>query len=236
MTKLPDGLYDLLVTQAIQQELAQLGPHRRADVEPLEPADSHLLLARHLAAIARTALRGLPEEERVARQTQLTNELLQAIAASLPKEVAVEDYVAEPPHRLAAVYPIDALKSRRPAAPAIPLSQSDLLVNARDEPRIGTVLEKEIESADRVDLIIAFIRWSGLRLVAPRLRTLVERGGRLRVITTTYTGSTQRSAIEQLLDLGASPSSVTATTAGGTWSWRRRARARPSWPHSITAD
>ncbi len=203
MTKLPDGLYDLLVTQAIEQEIAQLGQHRRADTEPLEPADSYLLLGRHVAAVIRNALRGIPEEDRVHRQAQISNEILQALAVSLPQQFATHDLVTEPAQRLAAVYPIDALKSRRPAAPEIPLSQSDLLVNARDEPRIGAVLEKEIESADRIDLIIAFIRWSGLRLVAPRLCAFVERGGRLRVITTTYTGSTERRAIEHLLELGA---------------------------------
>ncbi|HEV7239885.1 MAG TPA: hypothetical protein VGQ36_11645 [Thermoanaerobaculia bacterium] len=164
MTKLPDGLYDLLVTQAIEHEIAQLGQKRRADTEPLEPADSHLLLARHIAGVIRNALREIPEEERVHRQTQISNEILRSVSVSLPQQFADDDYVAEPPQRLAAVYPIDALKSRRPAAPEIPLSQSDLLVNARDEPRIGAVLEREIDSADRVDLIIAFIRWSGLRV------------------------------------------------------------------------
>lgn len=203
MTKLPNGLYDLLITQAIEREIAHLGQDRRADTEPLEPADSYLLLARHIAGVIRNALRGIPEEDRVQRQTQITNEILQTVAASLPQQFATEDLVAEPPQRLAAVYPINTLKSLRPPAPEIPLSQSDLLVNARDEPRIGAVLEKEIESADRIDLIIAFIRWSGLRLVAPQLRAFIERGGRLRVITTTYTGSTERRAIEQLLELGA---------------------------------
>jgi len=203
MTKLPNGLYDLLITQAIEHEIAHLGQDRRADTEPLEPADSYLLLARHIAGVIRNALRGIPEEDRLRRQTQITNEILQTVAASLPQQFATEDFVAEPPQRLAAVYPMNALKSLRPPAPEIPLSQSDLLVNARDEPRIGAVLEKEIESADRIDLIIAFIRWSGLRLVAPRLRAFIERGGRLRVITTTYTGSTERRAIEHLLELGA---------------------------------
>lgn len=203
MTKLPDGLYDLLVTQALEQELAQLGQHRRADTEPLAPADSYLLLGRHVAGVIRNALRGMPDEDRVHRQAQISNEILRALADALPSQLATHDFVTEPAQRLAAVYPIDALKSRRPAAPEIPLSQSDLLVNARDEPRIGAVLEREIESADRIDLIIAFIRWSGLRLVAPRLRAFVERGGRLRVITTTYTGSTERRAIEHLLELGA---------------------------------
>ena len=58
MSKLPDGLYDLLVTQAIRQEIAQLGQHRRADTEPLEPGDSYLLFARDLPAEPRKAQRG----------------------------------------------------------------------------------------------------------------------------------------------------------------------------------
>lgn len=203
MTKLPDGLYDLLITQAIGHEISNLGGDRQADTETLEPADSNLLLARYIATVVREALRGVPEAERVARQTQICNEILRSVAASLPDQVEAGDYIQDPPQRLAAIYPIDPLRSRRPASPDIPLSQSDLLVNARGEPRAASVIEHEIESADRIDLIVAFIRWSGLRLLEPKLRGFRERGGRLRVITTTYTGSTERRAIEHLISLGA---------------------------------
>lgn len=203
MTKLPDGLYDLLVTQAIEQELAKLGTDRRADVEPVEPSDSHLLLARYVAGIVREALRGVPEEERAERQAQICNEVLRVVASTLPDEVNAADYIKSPPQRLAALYRFDSLRNLRPPSPEIPLSQSDLLVNARGEPRARSVIEREIESADRIDLIIAFIRWSGLRLLESRLRAFIERGGQLRVITTTYTGSTERRAVEHLISLGA---------------------------------
>lgn len=203
MTKLPDGLYDLLVTQAVEREIALLRGHRKVDIEPLEPADSHLVLARYVAATVREALRGVPDAERTSRQAEICNEVLRSVSSLLSNEIESDDYVAEPPRRLAAVYPIDGLRSRRPAPPEIPLSQSDLLVNARGEPRVGSVIDREIESADRIDLVVAFIRWSGLRLLEPRLRAFTERGGQLRVITTTYTGSTERRAIEQLTALGA---------------------------------
>ena len=188
MPRLPNGLYDLLITQGIERELKGLGSDRRYDASSLEPADAHVILGRYIAAIVREALRGVPEAERPARQAAICNDLVRSIGASLPQEIGSEDLVAEPPRRLAAVYAFDPLRVMRATAPAIPLSQSDLLVNARDEPRIGSVVEREIESADRIDLIIAFIRWSGLRLVAPKLQEFVQRGGRLRVITTTYTG------------------------------------------------
>jgi superfamily II DNA or RNA helicase len=203
MTKLPNGLYDLLITREIDRELARLGSGRVADAEPLEPADANVLLARHIAAVVREALGGVPENERPAKQAEICNELLRSLASSLPEHVDSDDLIHEPPRRLAAVYPFDALRNARPRAPEIPLSQSDLLVNARGEPRVGSVLEREIESADRIDLIIAFIRWSGLRLVEPRLRAFIEAGHELRVITTTYTGSTERRAIEHLVGLGA---------------------------------
>ncbi len=203
MANLPDGLYDLLITRAVERELQHIDSSRRFADEQLDPAEAHLPLARHIAAIVKTALRGVPDEERAVRQTEICNEIVRTLTAALPNEVDEGDLVAEPPRKLAAIYPFDPLREARPPAPEIPLGQSDLLVNARDEPRIGAVLEREIESADRIDLIIAFIRWSGLRLIEPKLRAFVGRGGRLRVITTTYTGSTERLAIEHLIALGA---------------------------------
>ena len=203
MTKLPDGLYDLLITQAVEREIGRIGTGRRADTEPLEGADANVTLSRYIAGVVREALRGVTEDERPARQAEICNEILRAVAASLPDQIEAGDFIEQPARRLAAVYPFDGLTSRRPASPEIPLSQSDLLVNARGEPRVGIVIEHEIESADRIDLIVAFIRWSGLRLMEPKLRAFTERGGRLRVITTTYTGSTERLAVDHLTSLGA---------------------------------
>jgi hypothetical protein len=40
-------------------------------------------------------------------------------------------------------------------------------VNARTEPSVGLTLQAQIPSADRIDLLCAFIKWSGLRLLQP---------------------------------------------------------------------
>lgn len=50
-----------------------------------------------------------------------------------------------------------------PPLPATPLSQNDLLVKAEGGPNVGTELRREIASADSVDLICAFVIWSGIR-------------------------------------------------------------------------
>jgi hypothetical protein len=54
--------------------------------------------------------------------------------------------------------------------PAIPLSSSSLLVNNRGEPGVGDAVRQELESADRVDLVCAFIRWTGVRIVLDAIR------------------------------------------------------------------
>lgn len=58
-------------------------------------------------------------------------------------------------------------------------------------------------SADSVDLLCAFIKWHGLRLIEPAIRDLMTRGGHLRVITTTYMGATDQRALDRLAELGA---------------------------------
>ena len=93
--------------------------------------------------------------------------------------------------------------------PDTPLSQSALLTGTRLDPSLGSQLSKEIASADRVDILCSFVKWSGLRIILGSLRELTRRSAedgeadapRLRVITTSYMGATDPKAIEHLAAL-----------------------------------
>ncbi len=64
--------------------------------------------------------------------------------------------------------------------------------------KLYTELQKEILSADEVRLMVSFIKKRGLNLILPQLKEFTDRGGLLRVITTTYMQATDYDAIKQL--------------------------------------
>ncbi len=78
------------------------------------------------------------------------------------------------------------------------------MTNARNEPTVAAELRAELGSADHVDLLCTFVKWQGLRLLERELIELRERGVPLRVITTTYLGTTGARALDALVnDFGA---------------------------------
>ena len=74
------------------------------------------------------------------------------------------------------------------------------MTNARNEPTLAAELRAELASADHVDLLCAFVKWQGLRLLEDQLNELRRRGVPLRVITTTYLGATDARALDALVN------------------------------------
>ncbi len=74
------------------------------------------------------------------------------------------------------------------------------MTNARNEPTLAAELRAELASADYVDLLCAFVKWQGLRLLEDQLNELRRAGVPLRVITTTYLGATDARALDALVN------------------------------------
>ncbi|MFE0155674.1 DUF3427 domain-containing protein [Nonomuraea sp. NPDC059007] len=200
MSDLAPGLYEQLVTEGLAHELnGQAGITQRRQLDHIEAAD---VLTAHLAALTRRALRSMrgTDAERLAGQVELANRL-----ATLLGDTAQEDLVASSHELLLAITRTHTPTGRPvfPPRPETPLAASALLVNGHGQPSVGHELKRELASADRVDLLCAFVRWYGVRIIEDDLAEFVRRGGRLRVITTTYRGATERRALDRLEELGA---------------------------------
>ena len=67
--------------------------------------------------------------------------------------------------------------------------------------KIYTELQKEIASANEIRLMVSFIKKKGLALILPQLKEFTNKGGQLKVITTTYMQATDYDAVLQLATL-----------------------------------
>ncbi|MEH1165501.1 DUF3427 domain-containing protein [Micromonospora sp. CPCC 205539] len=205
MTDLERGIYEHLITRELADHLQHVDP-ALVQRNILNPADAHNTLARHIAELAKRALQALPTgDDKLHRQVDLANRIAETIAALSPQAATEQDQVTDAKHLLHAIAapPTPPAQPTFPQRPATPLSTGALLVNGRHQPRIGHEVNHEMASADQVDLLCAFIKWYGLRIVEPAIREVIGRGGRVRVITTTYLGATDQRALDRLAELGA---------------------------------
>ncbi|ERI37289.2 helicase [Arthrobacter sp. AK-YN10] len=162
-------------------------PDLDAVVSDVDPEDSPEVLSRFIAEAVKDALSATKPEERV------------TLANMLLTQLRPDNQVTPGPRQLLSLHRPDALRRRQLRRPATKLSESALLTNGKDDPNLAAEIRTEIESANTVDLLCAFVRWTGLRLLEPALEQLNERGVSFRVITTTYMGATERRAIDELV-------------------------------------
>lgn len=206
MTDLPPGLYDLLLTRGVDEALARLAPDHAA-LEDLDEHELPLTLARHLQRRLVHAFAALPRKDRATDAVTLANRVLAHLGDLLPDAgVHTDDDVLPPARKLLAVLaPAPPPRTpRAPERPEIPLATSDLLVNGRHDLSIGPEIKRELASADRVDLLCSFLKWSGLRILEDPLKDLLDRRpGALRVLTTAYMSATERRALDALTAWGA---------------------------------
>jgi superfamily II DNA or RNA helicase/HKD family nuclease len=202
-TELPDGLYEDVVSDALASHLDQLAKSAEVGRAPLSGADAveHLSDAIHQAA--RIALDSIQGQHAETRRLGLANDLLHLLQERSSSTLGASEARLRSELLLhVARRGVLADGGTVPARPSTPLARSDLFVNAE---KVGVVSEirSEIESADRIDFIVAFIKWSGLVKFRDELAKHCQRGRPLRVLTTTYVGATEARAVAELRRLGA---------------------------------
>ncbi|WP_152185151.1 DUF3427 domain-containing protein [Segeticoccus rhizosphaerae] len=185
-----EGLYEALLTARLAANLAD-DIRFVPELQLVDPAEQPAVLARH---VAQATARRLTIERDPAKRVALVNQVLHLLEQP-------DDSVEPGPQQLLtlAVPPAPGVPPTTTRRPSTPLSDAALLTNAHGEPALGHELRAEIDSADQVDLLCAFVKWYGLRILEPELRRLRERGTTLRVITTTYVGATERAALDRLV-------------------------------------
>ena len=202
------GIYEALITQLLRDELERSDPDRLfIHTAAIDKEEAAGMLARHIAEKVRSALGLVKGDDKIAHQIEIANKIILLLRKELNNEGIKGEMVHADGQILTAVLDkqgtdvADLNKYVKEITPYTRLSQSELFTGGNMGLSLESELKKEILSADEVDLLVSFIKFKGVIILEPELRAFTNRGGRLRVMTTTYMGASDYKAIQLLANL-----------------------------------
>ncbi|NLA86676.1 MAG: DEAD/DEAH box helicase family protein [Clostridiales bacterium] len=204
---LKPGLYEQVINTQLSHQLSEV-PEARKSVAPIDKSEASKVLSQYLSDIVQKGLDNvLDNGGDIAAQIGLANQIVNLIQITTNEADFAALSVDERAEQLLALLHdndpslVLGRAARDLARPETSIAQSSLFTGAVHEPQMFSELKKEILSANQIDMLVSFIKWSGLRLIIDELREFTQNGGELRIITTSYMGATDIKAVEELSKL-----------------------------------
>ena len=203
---LKDGLYEQVINKELVSEL-DAEKDKLVKKAPIDKAEASQILSKYISQVVEKGLDNLVDNGGdIQAQIDLTNKIVSTIKAQTHEDAFDGLSVDERAEQLLALFDktntIYSINEKAEVVrPVTSLAQSSLFTGAVHEPQMGTELKKEIPSCDRIDFLVSFIKWSGLRIIYDDLKSFTLKGGKLRVLTTSYMGATDIKSIEELSKL-----------------------------------
>jgi len=201
---LKQGIYEQIINNEIRNELS-ISDDKLIEKNKIDSEEAPHIIAKYISEIVKKGLEIVKEnsDDSLDSQIVMANMMLEMIKKQTDDAWFDQYLIGENGEQLLAFYDkknkIYGINEKKGIVrPETSIAYSSLFTGAKDEPDMFLELRKEILSCDRVDMLVSFIKWSGLRLIIDELKTFTEKGGKLRVITTSYMGATDAKAIEEL--------------------------------------
>jgi superfamily II DNA or RNA helicase len=205
---LQQGLYEKLIDKLISTKINTLDKNIFYIKEnPIDRAEAARVLSQHLTEIIKIALSQISGEESLEKQIKLSNKIILLLKSELQEESFEEDIIATEGKILSAIFSkVDARfsdfeKHLKEITPYTRLSQSELFTGNNAGISLESEIKKEILSSDKIHFLVSFIKWTGIRIFERELQDFTDRGGQLKIITTSYMGVTDLKAVEYLAGL-----------------------------------
>ena len=203
---LKNGIYELIINRILRNELNAL-KDVDAEREKIEREEASYILSKYAGGLINDALLKMKDAGNwPSSQVNLINEIIKLVSTEVPEVISDKMIIDEPLEKLLSLmakqdHNFPDISEERNKRPLSSISRSSLFTASEDEPIMVDELKKEIITSNQVDLLVSFIRWSGIRLLMDKLKKFTDSGGTLRIITTTYMGATDFGAIEKLSHL-----------------------------------
>ena len=203
---LKNGLYEEVINKGLGEELDG-SQDKLIKSALIDKAEAAKILSKYITQVVERGLDNIVDN---GGDIQSQIELANKIVSTIKTETRESDFdslsVDKRAEQLLALFDktnsIYGINERAEIVrPVTSIAQSSLFTGAVHEPQMGTELKKEIASCDKIDFLVSFIKWSGLRIIYEDLKTFTCNGGKLRILTTSYMGATDIKSIEMLSQL-----------------------------------
>lgn len=208
---LKKGLYEEIINREIKQELLTLDDDTYAiEKGNLDVEEARKFLAAYISNVTRQALdyvRGVErnDEEALLKQITACNRVIATLSQELDDASFGQLEIDEAGEVLQAIHSklndVRSIQKEKTIRPVTSIAESSLFTGAAVEPSMLHELKKEILSCDEIDFLVSFVKWSGIRVIMEELKTFTKRGGKLRIITTSYMEATDFKAVMELAKL-----------------------------------
>ena len=161
------GIYEQVRNREISKEI-DANNDIITKLEKIDQAESSTILAKYITEIIEKGLNQIHDnKDSVKNKIDLTNKIVNIIAEATGDEEIGDLSVDDRAEQLLAV--LDSkdnintiVKSTDIIRPETSISMTSLFTGSGHEPSMFTELKKEILSCDRIDMLVSFIKWSGL--------------------------------------------------------------------------
>lgn len=202
------GIYEELVTQLVTQKLENIDKDKfYINKSPIDKEEASSILSKHLAQTIKNALNYVKSDNQIETQIQIANKIILLLKEELHKEEFNNDLIEVEGKILKAVFSTtdehfsDLDLRLKEITPYTRLTHSELFTGGNTGLSLESELKKEILSSNQIDLLVSFIKFKGIIILEKELVEFTKRGGKLRVITTTYMGASDYKAIQLISKL-----------------------------------
>ena len=208
--ELQQGIYELVINKALSEALNEI------DSKGLQFQDRQIyfdestdMISNYMQRVLKIGLTKIgndakkrqkgsdSDKEKTAIEAEINacNRLIEVLSSIARDEEIGEWKIGESGKKLLSIWKEINKNQIRPRSS---LSISSLFTGGNHSIVLSEELCREIQTADEIDFLVSFIKFSGLRLIYDSLQKFTLNGGILRVICTTYMGATEPIAIEKL--------------------------------------
>ena len=202
-----NGFYENVINTLIDEEIHKLKNNKEyyIDKKQIDEEEGSSILSKYMSIVINKSLNRISSKDKLNKQIEICNQIIKLLVDELELNDFNEFIISENAELLLAVLNsidnslIEKNRNNR-IRPITSIAMNSLFTGAKNEPSLGSELVKEINTADRIDMLVSFIKWSGLVQIYEALKEFTKEN-KLRIITTSYMGATDYKAILELSKL-----------------------------------